>query len=48
MIKASKKQFKKTAVEGILTTMDEISRIYTNVGCCRESDYDLDFEDIDQ
>ena len=47
LVKASKKQFKKIAVEGIETTMNEISRLYTNVGCCRESEYDIDFEDLD-
>ena len=47
MIKTSKRQFKKMAVEGLKSVMDEIETVYTNVGYCRENDYDIEIEDID-
>ena len=43
----NKKQFKKIASEQIKISMDEIDRIYTLVGSCRESDYDIEVEELD-
>ena len=47
LIKTSKKQFKKIAVEGIQSAINEIEMLYTNVGICRESEYDIEIEDIE-
>ena len=42
----NKKQFKKIASEQIKISMDEIDRIYTLVRSCRESDYDIEVEEL--
>ena len=42
----NKKQFKKIASEQIMLAMDEIYRMYALVGGCRESDYDIEFEEL--
>ena len=47
LIKTPKKQFKKIAAEGIQSTMNQIELLYTNVGYCRESEYDIETEDIE-
>ena len=47
LIKSPKKQFKKIAVEGIQSAMNQIELLYTNVGYCRESEYDIETEDIE-
>ena len=44
--KTSKKQFKKIAGESLKSAMDEIEMLYTNVGYSRESEYDVEIEDI--
>ena len=46
LIKTSKKQFKKIAGESLKSAMDEIEMLYTNVGYSRESEYDVEIEDI--
>ena len=47
LVKTNKKQFKTIADEGLKSAMDEIETLYTNVGYCRENDYDIEIEDIE-
>ena len=43
----NKKQFKKIASEQIMLVLDEIYRIYSLVSGCRESDHDIEIEELD-
>ena len=47
LIKTPKKQFRKIAVERIQSAMNEIEMLYTNVCYSRESEYDIEVEDIE-